>query len=113
MAKAAFTLFCFVDTIGIGTTMAPSTVFGHAEYRAGSCKSEASKLEKNKGSVAVKCKKVLHFEMKNFFLLKTSFIQNSIKNFLHLKMSYTSKCKIQNVRVQQHKDLWIAHFLNS
>ena len=33
MAKAAFTLFCFVDTIGIGTTMAPSTVFGHAEYR--------------------------------------------------------------------------------
>ena len=39
MAKAAFTLFCFVDTIGIGTTMAPSTVFGHAEYRVGAEKS--------------------------------------------------------------------------
>ena len=37
MAKAAFTLFCFVDTIGIGT-MAP-TVFGHAEYRVGAEKS--------------------------------------------------------------------------
>ena len=37
MAKAAFTLFCFVDTIGIGT-MAP-TVFGHAEYRVGADKS--------------------------------------------------------------------------
>ena len=93
MAKAAFTLFCFVDTIGIGTTMAPSTVFGHAEHRAGSSKSEASKLEKNKWSLAVKCKKVLHFEMKNFFLLKTSFIQNSIKNF------YISKCHtLQNVK---------------
>ena len=113
MAKAAFTLFCFVDTIGIGTTMAPSTVFGHAEYRAGSCKSEASKLEKNKGSVAVKCKKVLHFEMKNFFFAQNLIHPEFNQKFLHFKMSYTSKCKIQNVRVQQHKDLWIAHFLNS
>ena len=24
------------------------------------------------------------------------------KKFLHFKLSYTSKCKIQNVRVQQH-----------
>ena len=91
MAKAAFTLFCFVDTIGIGTTMAPSTVFGHAEYRAGSCKSEASKLEKNKGSVAVKCKKVLHFEMKIFFCSKphSSRIQSKIftfQNVIHFKM---------------------------
>ena len=28
--------------------------------------------------------------------------RKSIKNFLHFKISYTLKCKIQNVRVQQH-----------
>ena len=42
MAKAAFTLFCFVDTIGIGT-MAP-TVFGHAEYRVGAEKSRLQSI---------------------------------------------------------------------
>jgi len=42
------------------------------------------------GSVAVKCKKL------------PNSLRKSIKRILHFNMSYTLKCKIRNVRVQQH-----------
>ena len=55
------------------------------------------------GSVAVKCKKTSTFRNVRIFCLKmTSSSRKPTKKFFYLKNSYTSKCKIRNVRVQRH-----------
>ena len=55
------------------------------------------------GSVAVKCKKTSTFWNVRIFCLKMpSSSRKPTKKFFYLKNSYTSKCKIRNVRVQRH-----------
>ena len=55
------------------------------------------------GPLLLNVKKII-FGMEKFFCLKLpNSSRKPIKKILHFKMSYSSKCKIQNVRVQQHE----------
>ena len=58
------------------------------------------------GSVVVKCKINYILKCKNFFALNFLIHQeNQLKNF------YILKCKIQNVRVQQHDHYYYYHVI--
>ena len=60
------------------------------------------------GSVAVKCKRKFCLKMPNS-------LRKPIQKCLHFKMSYTSKCKIRNIKVQQDNQHFVvaATYLNS
>ena len=66
-------------------------------------------IEKKNGSVAVKCEKKFIFCNVIFFCLKLpNSSRKPIKKILYFITSYTSKCKIRNVRVQHH-DQYFCH----